>query len=154
MGVTVCFLLLILVAGHVVAEFSSASRGSAPFVLSNPIQDASRSGQEEPIDTSFYSRQLFVYGKSAQLRLVEGKVVVFNFCNALAYEVVKNLALAGVGEITIVEGSQAAGDGQCSILGEAKTLQDYAQSLNPYVKVSLSNAFSVKDNLVSKTMIT
>lgn len=140
MGVAVCFILLILVAGHVVAEFSSASRGSVPFVLSSPIQDASH-GQEEPIDTSFYSRQLFVYGKSAQLRLVEGKVVVFNFCNALAYEVVKNLALAGVGEITIVEGSQAADDGQCSILGESKTLQEYAQSLNPYVQVSLSHAF-------------
>lgn len=94
--------------------------------------------ETRPIDTSFFSRQLIVYGKTAQLALLESKALIVNECAALTRETVKNLALTGVGEIYIVD--HATGDREydhCySIKGDSPSLQQYAESLNPHVKVS------------------
>eukprot|EP01033_Poteriospumella_lacustris_P018722 gene18722-13486_t len=56
---------------------------------------------------------------------------------ALARETVKNLALTGVGEIFIVDHATGDREGdQCySIQGDSPSLQQYAESLNPHVKV-------------------
>lgn len=49
------------------------------------------------IDEQLYSRQIFVYGKSAQQSLSSSHVLIRGSNTALTAEIVKNLALAGVG---------------------------------------------------------
>ena len=52
------------------------------------------------VDEQLYSRQLLVYGKSAQHRMQDAHVLVIGE-SPLTAEIVKNLALAGVGRISI-----------------------------------------------------
>ena len=52
------------------------------------------------VDEQLYSRQLLVYGKSAQRRMQDAHVLVIGD-SPLTDEIVKNLALAGVGRISI-----------------------------------------------------
>ena len=116
---------------------SGASSVDCSFSWPAPTAKDTDTEATRPIDTSFFSRQLIVYGKTAQLRLLESKALIVNECAALARETVKNLALTGVGEIYIVD--HATGDREddhCySIQGDSPSLQQYAESLNPHVKV-------------------
>ena len=52
------------------------------------------------VDEQLYSRQLLVYGKSAQKRMQDAHVLVIGD-SPLTAEIVKNLALAGLGRISI-----------------------------------------------------
>lgn len=87
------------------------------------------------IDEQRYSRQLFVYGRRAQQRLQEGHVIVV--CGeegpggaSLAAETIKNLALAGIGRISVY---QPEGMPRSRLQGSAPTLAAYAHELNPLV---------------------
>lgn len=127
---------LLLQMSHVTSGGNSLS---SSFGWPSPTTtDAETATTTTPIDTSFFSRQLIVYGKTAQLRLLESKALVVNECAALARETVKNLALTGVGEIYIVDQTSGAReDDHCySIQGDSPSLQQYAEALNPHVKVS------------------
>jgi hypothetical protein len=92
------------------------------------------------IDESFYSRQLLVYGKPAQAKLASSSVIIIG-SNGLAEEVVKNLALTGVGRLILVPAAKPI-KSPLSIRGEDSTLLQYAKSLNPYIQVALSLASS------------
>jgi hypothetical protein len=89
---------------------------------------------------------LFVYGRSAQQRLAEARVLVIagdGATIALAAEVTKNLALAGVGQLFI---ASSLDELQCglditlpSLLGtgdNAQALSAYARELNPGITVT------------------
>lgn len=86
------------------------------------------------IDEQLYSRQLYVYGRHAQQRLQEGHVIVY--CGeegsepALAAECIKNLALAGVGRISVFQPGAAK---KSALQGSAPSLAAYAHELNPLV---------------------
>ncbi len=83
------------------------------------------------IDTQLYSRQLFVYGLSAQKSLLNANILVTG-SGSLLEEVVKNLALAGVGKITLAVKESKE---KISIKGNVVSLRDYARALNPNIKV-------------------
>jgi hypothetical protein len=84
------------------------------------------------VDEQLYSRQLFVYGVSAQKRLLDARILLRGQGPVLA-EIVKNLALAGVGSISI--SSRLESNSSPSIKGPARSLAAYARSLNPQIQV-------------------
>jgi molybdopterin/thiamine biosynthesis adenylyltransferase len=88
---------------------------------------------DSKIDTDLYSRQLLVYGSSAQLRLTGSHIVVIGE-GPLKSEVVKNLALAGVGEITIQQNSITSSTTSPLING-GDSVGDYARNINSLVQV-------------------
>lgn len=95
--------------------------------------DARTSDNVQLIDTDLYSRQLFVYGATAQQRLSESKILILGK-SSLACEIAKNLALAGVGSITVQDiGSETLV--AASLIGKDTSLLSYLQSLNPQIKV-------------------
>jgi hypothetical protein len=98
-----------------------------------------------PIDEQLYSRQIFVYGKSAQQLLSSSHVLVTGSNKPLAAEIVKNLALAGVGKLTISSDCRATlevGSSQNELLlNGAESLIQYANSLNPLIAVILCTSF-------------
>lgn len=90
----------------------------------------------EKIDTSLYSRQLLVYGKSAQIRLLEGHIAIIGE-NSVTHEILKNLALSGVGRITIFSFNKDSRVdlNQPQILANDENLIEYVKGLNNNVKV-------------------
>lgn len=95
------------------------------------------SDEEIEIDESLYSRQLFVYGKSAQRKLMMSHVAILGD-DALAEEVVKNLALAGVGKISLIRSNTTSTrSSNPSMLGEAKCLEEYIHDLNRQIEVEV-----------------
>lgn len=91
------------------------------------------------IDEQLYSRQIFVYGKSAQQSLISSHVLVKGSNQALAAEIVKNLALAGVGKLTIVNESKKSKKTITKVhmnsLCGSESLAEFARSLNPSISV-------------------
>ena len=91
------------------------------------------------IDEQLYSRQIFVYGKSAQQSLISSHVLVKGTNKPLAAEIVKNLALAGVGKLTIVDESKKSKEsftkGHVNSLCGSDSLAEFARSLNPSISV-------------------
>ena len=73
------------------------------------------------VDEQLYSRQLLVYGKSAQKRMQDAHVLVIGD-SPLTAEIVKNLALAGLGRISISgsDGTSVGKEGYASL--QASTL--------------------------------
>ena len=100
------------------------------------------------VDEQLYSRQIFVYGKNAQQSLSSSHVIVKGSNKPLAAEIVKNLALAGVGKITVVSGVpsslDAASLGSSVSLTGGESIAEYARSLNPLIAVT-SNAVDLYD---------
>lgn len=123
-------LFIILLCFHTIFSLLSSKISYFPKVSSGNVWNSSFS---EDIDTGLYSRQLLVYGKSAQSRLSRSRIAIFD--NGLVtQEVVKNLALAGVERMTIVSTNHKST--ACTTSGFAGTdLQTYAASLNPNVEV-------------------
>ena len=101
-----------------------------------PIAGATRTDIDDP---SFYSRQLFVYGKSAQAKLKDSKVLLVSssdrFCEScrLLVEVGKNLALAGVGHL-FLHGNHFKSE-TISLASGDSSLVNYVMELNPNIKV-------------------
>ena len=120
-----CHILLSVVA---ILTFSAASTIKAAKDVSVP-----------QLDEQLYSRQIFVYGKSAQQSLSSSHVVIGGSNKPLAVEIVKNLALAGVGRLTIVEDLSASVDSpphrSRTLLNGNDSIAAYALSLNPLISV-------------------
>lgn len=116
---------------------------------------ASDAGAEGPgpadIDHQLYSRQLFVYGLTAQRKLMNSNILVCG-SGPLAAEVVKNLAMAGVGTMTIIGGDGTGGAGATArgIKGEDKDLSEYASALNPNLHVQCIAGMHSIDDLSSE----
>lgn len=86
----------------------------------------------DKVDTALYSRQLFVYGESAQIKLKKSHVLIIGN-SSLAFETAKNLALAGVGNL-YVDVVQPT-DTSPSIIAEDVSLSQYLKRLNPSIQV-------------------
>jgi tRNA A37 threonylcarbamoyladenosine dehydratase len=102
-----------------------------------------RSKLDSEVDEQLYSRQIFVYGKSSQQRLLQSHIVIYG-SGLLAAEILKNLAMAGVGKISIIESNNEYFGSQSSILqGNNGDLVKYGKSLNSQIQVRYSrNKFS------------
>eukprot|EP00981_Chlorochromonas_danica_P007980 scaffold1931_cov215-Ochromonas_danica.AAC.36 len=138
-------LLLIAVVG--------ANIGPVFLKTRNPLSSHSNSlsippttPSNESIDESFYSRQLLVYGKSAQAKLANARALLVGR-GPLLDETVKNLALSGVGSLVLLAEKKAEVEAEAlqqlssspptaSLCGQDVDLAEYAKSLNPHIKVS------------------
>ena len=90
---------------------------------------------EEPIDKALYSRQLFVYGESAQLSLQRSTILLIG-SGSLNNEIVKNVALSGIGKIIFA--NPVTNDVHWDVntlLGTKQSLTQYATGLNRNVMV-------------------
>ena len=105
------------------------------------ISSSSSLGPIETIPSSLnserYSRQIFVYGESAQRNLMNSHIsIIINENDSfLGPEVVKNLALSGIGKLSVYESPNAKRTPR-RLMGDCKNLVEYASSLNPHIKVS------------------
>lgn len=125
----ICLLLCLCVVGSARSVSNTVHLTPQHQHNTNPVQTIG----QQPIDESFYSRQLFVYGKSAQEKMSQGTVLVVGQ-GLLIDEVVKNLALTGVGHLLLAETS-STDPARLSIRGNESSLLSYVKSLNPRVKV-------------------
>ena len=92
---------------------------------------------DHQFDEQLYSRQIFVYGKSAQKQLLNAHVLIYG--NGLVTaEVLKNLALAGVGKISLLDTDVKRLGPKSRLIGEENDLLQYALSLNPNLNVRMS----------------
>ena len=114
--------------------------------VANPLK-AAKDASVPQLDEQLYSRQIFVYGKSAQQSLSSSHVVITGSNKPLAVEIVKNLALAGVGRLTIDEDLSESVDSpshrSSTLLNGNDSMAEYALSLNPLISVhNITNVFS------------
>jgi hypothetical protein len=100
-----------------------------------------------PVDEQLYSRQLMVYGISAQQRLASFPVTIVALPQrntssspadglGLAAEILKNLALSGLGNMTICDMTMSTTDRGRRLEGRATSLCSYARDINSRLSVS------------------
>lgn len=97
---------------------------------------------EQVVDEALYSRQLLTFGRDAQRRLSQGRVLVVG-CGGVGIEVCKNLALAGVSSMSIRDETPIAeGEWQCMPLSgddvglsRSSACAPRVGELNPYCDV-------------------
>lgn len=129
-GIIMFMIIVIVISTGIVFADVLGSTQNKIHVQTKPLTNII----EEKIDTALYSRQLLVFGKSAQLRLLEGHVVIVGL-NSLTHEIIKNIALSGVGKLTVFNVSDRAEPVYPSLLGNGTNLVDYAKGLNSNMKV-------------------
>ena len=96
------------------------------------VQSKLDGNTSKAIDVSLYSRQLLVYGESAQHRIHNAHVAVLG-SGLLATEVTKTLALAGVGRLSVMQTAPPKAE-EVSIRRN-QTLYEYAKALNNNIMV-------------------
>lgn len=106
---------------------------AASSIYSDSIGASAVTASSVKVDEQLYSRQIFVYGKHAQQSLSSSHVIVKGSNKPLAAEIVKNLALAGVGKISVVSGIHSSVD--AALLCGGESLAEYAHGLNPLISV-------------------
>lgn len=135
MRLIVVLFLLSLVVVYCINGPLSLRIGSDLDIRRNIVEERQPTGN---VDTSLYSRQLFVYGESAQIKLKNAQVVLIgNY--SLAYEIGKNLALAGVGNLFVCAafagGAASQQHSKPSIIAQHQSLVEYLKELNPGIQV-------------------
>jgi ubiquitin-activating enzyme E1 len=109
--------------------------------------------QSMEIDESLYSRQLYVMGKEAQLKMASSSVLIAGL-NGLGVEVAKNVILAGVKSVALFDEKNTTWEDLSSqfYLNESVVGQNRAAvsvhhlaELNPYVHVSVANGSNLLD---------
>ncbi|KAH8025949.1 hypothetical protein HPB51_014282 [Rhipicephalus microplus] len=108
-------------------------------------QEAEKVTQKPPeIDENFYSRQIYVLGRDAMMRLAQSDVLISGV-GGLGVEIAKNVVLAGVRSVTIHDEQVCTGVDLSSqyFLGEATVGENRASAceaplgqLNKYVRVT------------------
>lgn len=116
-----------------------ASSLLVPVQQVQPLLIGKTPKDDQAIDTSLYSRQLFVYGESAQLALKHSTILIVG-SGMLSNEVLKNIALTGVGKIVFANWDEGDANTckQPSIVGTYHSAAEYATELNRNVKVRKS----------------
>lgn len=123
-------------------------KGTSSTLLRGPLQTAlgiKRLGDDESIDKALYSRQLLVYGESAQVQLKQATILMIGGSH-LINEIAKNVALAGVGKILFNEHAGYSTASAPTLLGNAPTLAQYVADLNRNVEVGLHILWLFKIN--------
>lgn len=91
------------------------------------------------VDDQLYSRQLAVYGKPAQQKLLDAHIVMQGSNGPATAEILKNLAMAGVGTISIVINNHTLPNNSHRqlphLIGSERDVVSYARSLNPQIAV-------------------
>ncbi|SCZ97930.1 BZ3500_MvSof-1268-A1-R1_Chr3-3g06463 [Microbotryum saponariae] len=82
------------------STLSSASNGHAAPPAT--AQASSSTGGITEDEAALYDRQLRLWGVEAQNRMRQAKVLIVNF-RSLAAEIAKNIVLAGVGQVTLLD---------------------------------------------------
>lgn len=101
------------------------------------------------LDSDRYSRQLMVYGIEAQEKVLKSHVLLVTYEDSgLSNEILKNLALSGVGniDILILKTSKKINyynrkNNKKSLIGRFLTLKEYLNDLNPLCNVNIINYF-------------
>ncbi|XP_057845047.1 SUMO-activating enzyme subunit 1B-1 [Cryptomeria japonica] len=106
-------------------------------------------------ETAVYDRQIRVWGVDAQRRLSKSHVLVIGITGVVA-ELCKNIVLAGVGSLTLMDDSPItsedlsvgflihAGDSKCNGKSIAEVCQDSLRDFNPMVHVSVEKGSLVE----------
>ena len=81
------------------SEMQIDTPSPSPAPTSAPAAQAANSGK---IDESLYSRQLYVLGKDAMLKMASSNVLIIGL-NGLGLEIAKNVALAGVKSLALYD---------------------------------------------------
>ncbi|KFH44931.1 DNA damage tolerance protein-like protein [Hapsidospora chrysogenum ATCC 11550] len=119
-----------------------------PFMLANGGAQASAqpNGGISAEDIALYDRQIRLWGVAAQAKIQSANILLITI-KALANEIAKNLVLAGVGSLTILDGAVVTeadlgaqfflADGGDSLIGQnrAHAAAPAIQKLNPRVRV-------------------
>ena len=117
---------------------------------------ASAPANAAAVDEKLYSRQLYVMGHEAQRRMMASRAVLVGL-SGLGAEVAKNIVLAGIAGVTLVDplpangydlgGNFYLGEGDVGgTRGRAETCAGRLAELNEYVKVDVaSNVTSLSD---------
>jgi molybdopterin/thiamine biosynthesis adenylyltransferase len=91
-----------------------------------------RTSNKLDIDMQLYSRQVLVYGKSAQASFQNARVMLYGQAKDLLLEVSKNLVLAGIGEIILFDTNSEC-DNSVALL--CSNMTSYLSNLNKNTKV-------------------
>ena len=119
---------IVVALSYLFLEVVSSSFPRGPLKTGLGIRRPSDDGS---IDKALYSRQLLVYGESAQVKLKQATILMVGE-HHLNNEIAKNIALAGVGKILFVEQAENA---NARALGNAPSLAQYVADLNRNVEV-------------------
>jgi ubiquitin-activating enzyme E1 len=86
-----------------VGEVNAAADGVRNLVnVTDTSMEVDQEGRTNKIDESLYSRQLYVMGREAQLRMGTANVLIVGL-NGLGVEIAKNIILAGVKSVTLYD---------------------------------------------------
>lgn len=136
-------LALTILAIFIPLSLSSVSDNAAISYLANRVTEKvdDQAIPVQDIDEQLYSRQLLVYGQQAQRSLLNFHIAVHldesnQSSKSLGAEIIKNLALSGVGRLTICGDSLTRNAMRSRQLSGYSTLKEYASSLNPRLIVS------------------
>jgi hypothetical protein len=143
----VCFCALIIAHLSCVAFASFDLSGIRSASLNDALGHASSLEQQstssaKQIDISLYSRQVMVHGLLTQEKLQNANVLVVGN-GVIADEVVKNLALMGIGTFTFLPEEESANrkhmhieaSGEGFLRPRNMSLRKFVVSLNPRCKV-------------------
>lgn len=124
---------IVVALSYLFLEAVSSSFPRGPLKTGLGIRRPSDDGS---IDKALYSRQLLVYGESAQVKLKQATILMVGRSH-LNNEIAKNVALAGVGKILLVEQPENGAEKVPSLLGNAPSLVQYVADLNRNVEVGI-----------------
>ncbi|KAI6778829.1 uncharacterized protein J7T54_002659 [Emericellopsis cladophorae] len=145
---------------HFMPDPSASAMPMPGAELMMPLMLANGQAQVPPSSLSadevaLYDRQIRLWGVAAQAKIQSANILLITI-KALATEIAKNLVLAGVGSLTILDDApvsesdlgaqfflaEAAGDDPSSILGQnrAQVATPAIQKMNPRVRVQADPA--------------
>ncbi|SCV74739.1 BQ2448_7768 [Microbotryum intermedium] len=90
--------------GHAATDTATpatATAAAAPTTTTTTASSSTAGGITED-EAALYDRQLRLWGVEAQNRMRQAKVLILNF-RSLAAEIAKNIVLAGVGQVTLLD---------------------------------------------------
>lgn len=153
LSLTFLIILSFLFAYYAGAGYSYVQQ-SLTVIYDQSSFDSSNSLDQ--IDEQLYSRQLYVYGRHAQQRLLEGHAILYYDATneQIAAEIVKNLALAGIGRISVYCAGRDERIGIASkptfpTLSHSKSLAAYAHELNPLVVTQTLSSSDELDEILA-----
>ena len=130
---------LVLDGTSEMAQVATSADSAMPNTNSQLYQanNESMNGQAQPIsadEIALYDRQIRLWGVQAQERLRSAKILLIGM-KALANEIAKNLVLAGVGSLTVLDHEVVTGDDLSSqfFISEEHIGQNRAEAALPQI---------------------